>query len=65
MLAHAQQLALCKYPIASGVIFFSKAPCFVVGKEKYSISDNSQIVFLKFPVFLNILSTVTRFPSKL
>ena len=36
-----------------------KAPCFVVGKEKYSIPDNVKIVFLKFPVFLNILSTVT------
>ncbi len=34
-----------------------KPLCFVVGKERHGISGNSQIVFLKFIVFLKLLSS--------
>ena len=39
--------------------FFSKALCFIVGKGIYCIPDNSKIVFLKFPVFPDLLSPVS------
>ena len=45
--------------------FFSRVLCFVVGKERYCISDNSKIVFLKFVVFLELLSSDSSQPASL
>ena len=47
-------------PLRRQWCFFSRALCFVVGKERYCVSGNFKIAFLKFPVFPVLLSPLSK-----